>query len=387
MKRLSPQAKIGGAIALLLLLGILSWFAPTQHAAQRSGSTYLASPDGYGAWYAYMGTQHPTVTVQRWRRPLTELFSQYPETGQTLLRIYGNPQRRRLGVDEEGLVTWLEAGNRLIEIGGLPAPVTAAPFASQVPSPYGLIDIETRRRSQPQAERILLADEHGAIAWSYSQGQGEVIHIVPPYLAANAYQAAAGNFAFLAAIAQQAPVPEGAQSVQLTPPTLWIDEHLHGYVDRATNSTTTTEPQSVWAYLLRTPLAIVTLQVAIVTLITLLALNRRFGLAIPYSGEPPPNNSQAYIEALAAVLDKAGHHRFVVKLLAPEYQRQLQRHLDLGATLLSEDELLRAWIAQTGKPPRLLRQVLQQARRDRGWGKAALLQWLQAWQQILEFKR
>ncbi|MGB0562224.1 MAG: DUF4350 domain-containing protein [Spirulinaceae cyanobacterium] len=392
MKNRAPALKIAIVIALFLAT-IISMFSWTTGSRQ-TGSTYNRAPEGYGAWYAELQAQ-PGMQVERWQRPLAELVknTSRQESGQVLLRVATARQLGRSG-DDPALSDWLDAGNILITVGGVPpAPVTAAPFHSEVESPQGSVVLDTRRRAPRREDvSILLADEHGAIAWSHRQGSGQRIRVITPYLAANAYQDAPGNFAFLTALvtnpkAQPTPMDEtmpDAQEVTLTPVQtsrqLWVDEYLHGHVD-APPPDVAAAAQTIWGYLRQTPLAIVALQGAIALVIVLLALNQRFGLPQP-NREPSPNNSQVYIEALAAVLSKAEQQSFVVELLTPEHQRQLQLQLGLGSTLLTEVELLAAWQQQTGQPSEPLAKLLRSAQRKRAWSKAQLVQWLQHWQQL-----
>jgi len=59
------------AIALAALV-IISLFAAPGGKQQQSGSTYGRSPDGYGAWYAFMESRG--IPIQRWQKPLKLLF-------------------------------------------------------------------------------------------------------------------------------------------------------------------------------------------------------------------------------------------------------------------------------------------------------------------------
>ncbi|NEO83773.1 MAG: DUF4350 domain-containing protein [Spirulina sp. SIO3F2] len=378
MKPLSPGVKV----AIIVVFVALGLFAMLWNPAnpRQVGSTYGQTPAGYGAWYAQLQTQSG-VQVERWQRPSAELVERHPETGQVFVQV----TQDYIGLSES-LSDWIESGNILIQIGGQPQPpVSDAPFRSEISSPQGTVVLETRRRAMPDdASELLLVDDYGAIAWSTPRGLGQIVRIAPPYFAANAYQNAPGNFAFLTALVTgktNPPTKEVRFDVSQTQPQqVWVDEYLHGHVDAPSPDAAETDP-NIWQYLLGTPLAIVMLQGAIALIIALLALNQRFGLPQPLS-EPRPNNSQAYIEALAAVLSKAEQQNFVVELLAPEQQRQLQVQLGLGSGLLKESELVAAWVAQTGQPPELLQKLLRQAQRDRRWSQAQLVQWLQQWHQL-----
>lgn len=385
MKPLAPKTKAGIAIALCIILPTLLLILISNPQDQRQiGSTYSKTPSGYGAWYAQVQEQSG-LQVELWRRPSTELVEAHPETGQVLLRVNDLNGSLDYG-DDEGLKGWLEAGNTLIQVGGRDNLfITNARFHSEVESPQGKVVLDTRRRYVTRdSSRVMLKDAYGAIAWLTRYRKGQVIQVNTPYLAANAYQDAPGNFAFLNALLTQnfdLETKEVAfRGLNTAATQVWIDEYLHGHVDKPSEAVAA-EQRGIWGYLMGTPFAIAILQIAIAAIIALLALNRRFGLPQPLT-EPTVNNSQAYIEALSAVLSKAEQQRFVVELLAPEQQRQLQVQLGLGTTLSAEDDLVAAWVAQTGKSPTDLEQLLRQGKRDRAWSKPQLISWLKNWQQI-----
>ncbi|MDB9493419.1 hypothetical protein PN441_12960 [Spirulina major CS-329] len=119
-------------------------------------------------------------------------------------------------------------------------------------------------------------------------------------------------------------------------------------------------------------------------IVTLIALNRRFGGVQPLTA-PVENNSQAYINALASVLAKAEQHHFVLQLLSAEKQRQLQHQLGLGSTLLAPDDLRAAWV-ERGRSLRDLNRVLHLQTKSR-LSKGELQQWLQQWEAIASQSR
>jgi len=335
--KLSPrQLWIFGAIALCLAALIALLVAPSNQI--RSGSTYSRDPSGYGAWYAFM--EERGTPVMRWQKPLPELFDQ-PDSasGSTLLRVYS-------GVEQTGnptaLETWVEKGNRLIILGDRRS-ATNAPFRTQQPSPAGLVEIETGRRAQTSPkERKLLGDRFGAIVWSRAAGDGQIVYATTPYLAANAYQDSEGNYEFLARLVARETLEESAlrQNSSSSPRQIWVDEYIHGYKDTELIAEETQE--SVLAYWSRTPLLPIALQGALLILIAIWAGNHRFGGAIALPA-PTANNSQAYIEALAGVLQKAESREFVLEILGKAERHQLQQTLGLGTNLLEPDALIEAW--------------------------------------------
>ena len=327
---------LGGlAIAAMLLLTLLA--AP--QSGQISGSTYSRTPDGYSAWYAYMQAQQQPI--QRWQRPLSDLWpdlkspQKLPPVQQvkasqgalqapiTLMRV------DQLGRTGDINRTWIELGNRLVLLGARP-PVTDAPFESWLESPVGVVKIATTRRhrsrtpSSPQ-----LADRFGAVVWQEQLGQGEIVYVATPHLAANAYQDAPGNFKFL------------AQLVAVPGQPIYIDEFLHGYRDKA--MTQKTAP-SLTQYLADTPLLLLAVQAALLLLVLIWG-ERRIGrprLVV----EPSPNNSQAYIGAMAEVLQKADCGDFVVQTIGRAEQIQVQQALGLGLTPLEPQAVIDAWVRQ-----------------------------------------
>jgi hypothetical protein len=350
-----------GAIALLSLLVLTLLAAPNTN--KTSGSTYSRAPDGYGAWYNYMAEQEPPIF--RWQRPTSELLTEEAlETPKTLLRVHGGFQPWGIGWQES---TWVEQGNRLVIV-GTRAKVTEAQFRSTHPTDFGLVTVETGRRLQPQpGEEAVLSDDFGAIALRQPLGEGEVIYIVYPYFAANAYQNSPGNFAFLRELVNQS----GYE--------IWIDEYLHGYKDE---EVVVEEVGESWVdYLVRTPIVLVAIQLGVLLLVLFIAENQRFGKPQPLA-TPQPNNSKAYINALASVLHKAGSSEFVLNSVGKAEQLQIQRALGLGTIPLDPEEILDTWTQQTGRPPTELAQLLHQYQKHRKISDANLLAWIRTIQNV-----
>lgn len=343
------------ALALLLFLTLVMSLAPASNQLS-SGSSWSRAPDGYGAWFASMQAKGP---VQRWQRPLPDLLDTLaldpPATDPVLMQILPQPlewgEWLRLQPD---LSQWLESGYGLIVL-GVTEPVTAAPFTSHLATDHGRVTIQTRRRAAPSSERRpRLADTYGAIVWQQAIGPSGAILAVTPFLGANAYLDQPGNLAFLTSL-----VPEGAP--------LYIDEYLHGYRDR---DIIVEEVAASWlSYLAQTPLAIATLQAAIIVLLVLLAQNRRPGgrRRLP---SPQTNDSEAYIRALAAVLHRANSQDFLVDTLRRSERQALQKQLGLGQSA-TDASLKTAWQQLTGQPASDLDRLQGPAP-----GKKALQDWL-----------
>ena len=222
-------------------------------------------------------------------------------------------------------------------------------------------EISYQPTADSEAVEPLLADDYGAVVWR--QGQSNVTLSTTPFLAANAYQASAGNFAFLAELANEANGP------------VWIDEYLHGYKDL---DAAIEEVAGTWLdYLAETPLLLVAVQIGVVLLVALIAQNRRIGSKQPLLS-PQVNNSEAYIKALAGVLHKANNRDFLVDTLVAAEQKSLQRALGLGEAAVSLDVLQTAWQQGTGREVEELA-VLQAKPK----GEAALQAWLRQLQSLV----
>jgi hypothetical protein len=366
MKISQRRLAILGIIAILVIIFLTIITAPTNN-KNNSGSTYSRAPDGYGAWYAFMEEQG--TPAKRWQKPFTHLTKSDSQSSQiTLLRIYSNlrTQDYHDNLEEK---KWLEKGNTLVILGNY-QPVTQAEFTTFQDAKEGTIKIETRRRknlSNISTEKIWLQDKFGAIVWSEKIGKGQVIFSSTPYLAANAYQDFPANYEFL------------RQLVIQTNTSIWVDEYIHGYKD--TEVIAQEVGENIFSYLSKTPVKIVFIQGIIILIISVWAGNRRFGQEITLS-PPKVNNSQAYIEALAAVLRKAEQREFLIQMLNVEEQQHLQRRLGLGKIPLESHSLAIAWGKQTGQAAKELETLLKKTSENRRLSDAELLSWLEKWHNI-----
>lgn len=348
------------AIAAIVLLTLLA--APAGNKPS-SGSTYNRAPDGYGAWYAFMAERG--TPLQRWQKPLEDFTrSDRQDSPATFIRIYPEllPEWFTSVLPEQ---QWVAQGNRLVIL-GVDRPVTAASFSSLQASSSGKVKIDTRRREQ-KAQETLLGDRFGAVVWRQKIGKGEMILVSTPYLAANAYQDFPTNYNFLADLVTRSGSP------------IWVDEYIHGYKDKETIAAEVA--QDFWRYLSKTPLFVGLIQLFILIGVGIWAGNRRFGK--PFStAVAATDNSKAYIEALAGVLQKAGSREFIIGAIDREERRQLQQALGLEDKLLDEKVLIDAWLQQTGKSPKDLESVLRVARKKRPRNDTDLLIWIKKWQKI-----
>ena len=356
------------ALAAIILLTLL--FAPVG-SEQRSGSTYDRSPSGYGAWYAYM--QEQGKPLKRWQQPAEALFQPNGEAGtdSTPNRKIARPQTPitllRIDTDIElsaASEAWVKQGNVLVLVGAIAdAFVTQAPFTSDVASPGGIVRIATSRRYRPSSESTpLLQDSFGTVVSQQNLGKGRLISVITTDLAANAYQDFRANYELLAKLVTEPSYP------------IWVDEYLHGYKDSEEQNNTAGEAD-LFSYLMRTPLSVLAIQAIAFLLVLIWGQNRRLGL--PERVEAPTvNNSEAYIQALAGVLHKAGGSEFVLETLGKAEQLDIQKALGLGTSPLPIDDLIAAW-SQHGQPADPLQTLLRTAARHRRVSEAELSQWLE----------
>ncbi|WAS04070.1 DUF4350 domain-containing protein [Gloeomargaritales cyanobacterium VI4D9] len=322
-------------LIILLVASVLTFlFAPAGDDLKR-GSTYSRSPDGYGAWYQFMKDQG--YPIERWQKPGDQL----PNLGKkiTLLRV-----GHELSAYSHGYTNpdWLAEGNVLIDL-GIETPVTGAPFTTQHPTKVGAVKIQTRRRfadekSQPGSEvdhiSPILQDQYGVIIREKRIKEGKHLEVITPHLAANAYQSEPGNFEYLKSLVTQPGLP------------IYVDEFIHGYKDEETLQQ---ERNRSWLdYLSQTPWRAVFIQGIFILIMFLWGLNWRLGSPASLPA-PELDNSRVYMDALSAVLMRAGCTELVIELLKQEEQRYLQRQLGLGDELLALEQFASIWEQRTGQ--------------------------------------
>lgn len=366
-------ALIVGSLMILSLV-----LAPTNNQLQ-TGSTYSRAPEGYAAWYAYL--QEQGAPLQRWERPLSGLgltsnpFAPFEDEEEpdadapipdianpkVLVRVFPS-----LAPSSIADTAWVELGNVLVLV-GIDTPIVDTDFLSILDSPQGAVKVETRRRRFLRSENLrLLEDDAGAVAWEESVGNGKVIYVGPPFLAANAYFSEPGNIPFLANLVMEPQLP------------IYIDEYLHGYRDRETEAEETQD--TLLNYLSRTPVLLVLVQAAVLVVIMVWG-DRRLGP--PTTIKPPKqNSSEAYIQALGSVLHKAESSEFVVETIGKAERERIQRSLGLGATPVDPNMLLTTWKNQTGKPTTDLKAILSRLQKNHRLSERDLLIWLGKLQQL-----
>lgn len=358
MKRSNRLAWIGAiALGVIVLLSLIA--APSSSSKINSGSTYNRAPDGYGAWYAFM--EQRETSIQRWQKPFSDLsFEKRPLT---LLQVSSFPIAARLDSEE---LEWVEKGNNLVIL-GVSGQVSAADFSTMQKSPVGDVKIETRRRLLKAKGKVSLGDRFGAVVWEENYGKGKAIFSTTSYLAANAYQEYLSNFQYLSDLVSQ----KGNL--------VFVDEYIHGYKDSSVRKEEGSE--DLLSYFAKTPLFPAFVQIGVLLLVLIWAQNRRFGKPVAIE-TPVIDNSVAYIQALASVLQKAESSDFVVEMVGKEEQLQLQLALGLGQQLLDNQTLVNAWVQQTGAPATGLDEVLKLQSRKGRLSERNLLSWLGKWQTL-----
>jgi Domain of unknown function (DUF4350) len=382
-----------GSIAITAIIIITLLFAPASNKLN-SGSTYNRAPDGYGAWYALMSKRG--IEMQRWQKPFAD-FAKNPKakSSSTLLRIYSSSIPEVVANQEEN---WVKQGNILVNL-GVRAPVTAAPFSTLHPDAAGEIKIDTGRRESSDKKSVL-GDRFGAIVWQKTLGKGTVYFATTPHLAANAYQDFSGNYEFLARLVTQL---EGAKDIEGSEQALavkfiqnsidrqsqnpskilnkvWVDEYIHGYKDPEVIKREYRD--NLFTYLAKTPLFLVLIQGTIILMVAIFAGWNRFGQPVTISA-PIVDNSAAYIQALASVLEKANSTDFAVEAIGKAEKLQLQKALLLGQSSLETETLINAWVEQTGRKAAELEELLRSPSGKRSRLSAPdLLAWLRKWEQI-----
>lgn len=356
------------AIAIILLLTLIA--APNSSGRKNdSGSTYGRSPDGYGAWYEYVSQKG--LPIERWRKPFSRLIED--EVRGTYVQIRSKADfLANLNDLSTPKREWVSQGNTLVIIGSY-QPATAAPFSSMIPYRQqtlsdNRIKIETTRRYRQRTKNqteIILGDRYGAVVWQENIGKGKVIYCTTPYLAANAYQDHLENYEFLAELVSDHR-------------TILVDEYIHGYKDRETIAR---ERQgNILDYLAKTPLFLLFIQAILIAMVASLAALRRFGQPVTQH-QAIADNSTAYIDALAGVLQKAQSTDFAMEAIAQDEQRKLQASLGLGKSLVDRQTLIAAWKQHSGSSTELER-LLNTSDRKNKLSDLQLINWIRQWQTI-----
>lgn len=357
MKRSNRLAWLG-AIALGVII-ILTLFAGPTSSKINSGSTYSHAPDGYGAWYTFM--QQQRTSIQRWQKPFNNLNLEKRPI--VLIQVTSHLRKPTLDSKEQA---WVKAGNMLVLL-GVQEPVSAANFSTLQESLRENVKIDTKRRFVGK-EEVSLGDRFGAVVWEQQYDKGKAIFSTTPYLAANAYQDNLSNFQYLSNLVSKKEY------------LILVDEYIHGYKDTSVRKSE--GKGDLFEYLAQTPLFSALLQAGVLLLVLIWGKNCRFGKPVALDTAPIIENSEAYIQALAGVLQKAESSDFVVEVVGKEEKRQLQKALGFGQEILDDQTLINAWEQQTGDRPRELKAALKLQSQKRRLNEKDLINWLRKWQNV-----
>jgi hypothetical protein len=334
---------------------------------RQPGSSYSIAPNGYHAWYQTAIDRG--INIDRWKKSFSQLV-QLPQYNKATTLLQVNPQLERLQLNSLQR-QWVSSGNTLVIL-GITSPAGDIPFRSELASPQGKIEIETTRRFRSQIDNKglpldadrnnILSDRSGSVIAQFKLGRGKIIVATTPYLAANAYQNTRPNYDLLTDL-----VSQDRQQIL-------VDEYIHGYIDQSS----TKDPQTgdVFTYLMKTPLVVFFVNLLSILIVLIWQQNRRFGkVFIP---KPPEiDNGEAYIQALAGVLQQANSSDFVIQNIGRAERLSWQQKLGLGTTRLVESQvLISAWEQQTKLPTDDLHFVLQLMTGDRRLTLAELTIWL-----------
>ncbi|NEQ27811.1 MAG: DUF4350 domain-containing protein [Microcoleus sp. SIO2G3] len=157
MKLSKRQLGVFSAIAVGVII-LLTPLAAPGNKTLTSGSTYSRTPDGYGAWYAFMSERG--TPVQRWQKPFEDLANrQDVKHPVTLLRVNSTLTNEFLSKAERD---WLSKGNTMVIL-GVHRAVTEAPFSTTHQTEGRTVKIDTRRRHKA-GRKYATSDDVKAVA-------------------------------------------------------------------------------------------------------------------------------------------------------------------------------------------------------------------------------
>jgi hypothetical protein len=141
------------------------------------------------------------------------------------------------------------------------------------------------------------------------------------------------------------------------------------------------DENNVAIYLAKTPILLLALQSVVLLLVLIWAKNNRFGKAEKLQ-TPKLDNSEAYIKALAAVLEKATATDFVTEMVGNSEKLRLQQSLGLGKTTIDPENITAVWSEKTSENPSQLQEILQSHQQKHRISEKDLISWLRKWQSI-----
>ena len=343
--RLSPEA-----LVVLLLSGLLAVFATlavvtgsegsSSRNASSNRSSYSTRPSGLKA--LYLTLQASGFPVTRHRLPWTSL----PARATVLISLQSAFEPTS---DEwEHVVKWVRGGGLLVygrraahsrdtedrTWKTLPALLSSGP-CKEAPE-LGVHEDEAELLPYPHLPAQLRAWENGwplygdeertAVTWT-SLGQGTFVEIRASELLSNEGIARWSNLRFVLNLLtlrgwHGRPTPSGTG-------TIVFDEYHNGYGSRETRSLWSLLPSTTHAGLL---------QVLTAALLLIWVKSRRLATARPLP--PPPRQRSEYLDSMAELLERAGAHRLVVRMLRRRLVEGLARLHGLPASTVDLDSIL-----------------------------------------------
>lgn len=103
---------------------------------------------------------------------------------------------------------------------------------------------------------------------------------------------------------------------------IWVDEYIHGYRNKGKGNSSSSDgdrqqPENILTYLANTPWLLLFIQIIIIAGVAFVSALRRFGKPVVVN-QAIADNSTAYIDALAGVLQKANSTDFVVDTIGKD---------------------------------------------------------------------
>jgi hypothetical protein len=327
LERGDRRLLLGAGAVFLLLVVVGMIFASNRGVASELPTTYSTASGG--AMAAYLLLQESGYNVDRWRRPPGEL----PNSAGTTF-ILAEPGGAPTSEEREGVSRFVNNGGRLIVTGmfsGIflpesgvtfdpsgsilwkkaraiaPSPITrAAPEITLEPSAYWKV---------PPLAVPLYGEPARPAVVRLGAGKGEILWWASPTPLTNAGMREPGNLEFfLASVGSR----ENTR--------ILFDEYFHGYRDRDHVPTV----QSTSA-----PLGWLGLQLALLTVVTLLTYSRRSGpiwMPAPESRLSPLE----FVETLGNLYERANAAGVAVDICYQRFRYSLARRLGLAGNVTAD---------------------------------------------------
>ena len=361
MRRISNDALL--AVLLLIALTIFTIAAAVQQTNQQRPpalSHSSANPDGAKALSLWMQGNGYKVSAQ-----VSDQF-EIPENTDVVFLLEPFPFPPISELEWLILDEWVEQGGLLIsaaqglsavqvadhyeiELLFLDEPIqVASPLFPILLAPPQTQPVSLDSRVALDAESVdtlvLLADEAGALAVQFEQGQGDVVFIASskPFTNEGLKQKGSGEFVLNLLAGLEA----GSQ--------IWFDEWHHNV------RPSQIEISGPGSFLRYTSVGRALLYVAAVFFIALVLSGRHFGRPLRLLKEMKRRTRGEYVTSLANLYRRSGHRRMVLDQLRMQLKRELGRRYRLDAQLSDEIYLQRLSRIRADLPIEELRSLLAQ---------------------------